>query len=302
MGTQFWWFYDAMIVAITLVTVFLSARSGFMKSMLSVVGYVISLIVSFSLCGVISSGVYNTAIRQGDMNNIREDLSHFDLKFETTSYINTLGYNVTVDNKNLSEIFTGDGDIYDELYNYLNNVNGRVVDDKESFDKKINEGFAIMMRDFLTDTHSDYIGSSAYDKCISDPDKVKRAVYLIETDSMEPEAATYTDSAKYIEDNFAADAYKDAIKVLSFIILTAVLLLLIFSIIRKSGSGNMGEITDRILGGAMGILSSAAIIVILSVVVKAVIMFSGNEMMLFNTDTIEKTFVFRHIYRLISGL
>ena len=46
MGSQFWWFYDILAVALALFIIYLNAKRGFKKNFLIIIGYVLSAVVT----------------------------------------------------------------------------------------------------------------------------------------------------------------------------------------------------------------------------------------------------------------
>lgn len=302
MGTQFWWFFDVALAAIVLVMIFLGAKRGFSKTITVLIGFIVSIVVGTAASGSVSDFFYESAVKQGNIKHIEEGLSKNDVVQKTKSYIEGLGYNVKVNESKLKEIFSKGGDVRDPLYTYLNNINGRTVDEREAFYVKITEGFAEIMDAILSENVSDYVGETTADQIISKPAEFGDTLKAIVTEDNE-ETGVHNEAAAYIEEHYASAGSKEMIKLMTNVIICLVLVILSLMIVHKyNGNGTNGysmELADRIIGAVTGIAVGAATIFILTIAVRLLVIFGSNEMLLFNSETIDKTFVFKHIYNLI---
>ncbi len=64
----------------------------------------------------------------------------------------------------------------------------------------------------------------------------------------------------------------------------------------------LGDIADHAVGGFLGIIEGAAILLMLAALVRALVIMGSDEMMIFNSDAVNKTFLFKHIYNLVLKL
>ena len=72
MGTQFFWFFDIVLVAIAVGTIVKAARKGFVASIVGFVAIFVSFIIAFPLSDTISAAVYDNIIEDAlvtEMNN-----------------------------------------------------------------------------------------------------------------------------------------------------------------------------------------------------------------------------------------
>ena len=74
MGTQLWWLYDVVAVAIFLVCIYLSGRKGIFKSLITAVGCILSVFISVSISGTIADRLYKTTVRDGNINKLEKTL------------------------------------------------------------------------------------------------------------------------------------------------------------------------------------------------------------------------------------
>lgn len=290
------------LAAVVLVMIFLGAKRGFAKTITVLIGFIVSIVIGAVASGSVSGFIYENAVKQGNVNHIEEGLSKNDVVQKTKSYIEGLGYNVKVKESKLKEIFSKGGDVRDPLYTYLNNINGRTVDEREVFYQKITEGFADIMDSILSEKVSDYAGEVTADQILSKPAAFGDALKAIVTEDNE-ETETHKEAAAYIEEHYTGAASREMIKLMTSVIISLVMVIISLMVVHKyngSGTGGYsGELSDRIIGAATGIAVGAAVIYILTMAVRLLVIFGSDEMLLFNSDTIDKTFVFRHIYNFI---
>lgn len=167
-------------------------------------------------------------------------------------------------------------------------------------------GFAEIFDTILSNGLSKFAGEVAYKKITADSGKLAEMVTLIENDSRAVDETGYKASAEFIEKNFTADAYKEMMKTIALVVISVIALLLLLNIARKFNNGapenKMGDISDHIIGGFFGIIEGLSIVVLMTAVVRLMIIYGSNEMILFNKECIDKTFIFKHIYNLVTSL
>ena len=78
MGSQFWWFYDILAVALTLFIIYLNAKRGFKKNFLIIIGYVLSAVVTSVTSAMLAEPVYTGLIRESNLYAFDQVLSDYD--------------------------------------------------------------------------------------------------------------------------------------------------------------------------------------------------------------------------------
>lgn len=306
MGTQFWWFFDVFTAALLLVAVFIAGKKGFGKTLVFTIGCAASVLLAIALSGPIANFAYGSAIEHGNLKNLKEELSSSDLSADTKTFMEGMGYNIRVNDSRVSEIFLEGGDVVGSLYEYANNINGKVVDSEENFRKKMNEGLAGVVRSVFTDSHSAFAGEAVYDEVLADMSKLPQILTLIEEQANEPEVHDYTEASKLLEAEYCADVYKDMISLAAFAVISLIVLILVMNISGKmngdGGIGAVGDIADHIIGGVFGVLQAAVFMLVIAAAVRLVVTLGGSDMILFNEESINKTYVFKHIYNFTEML
>ena len=75
MGSQFFFIYDIVVVAILLSTIYISVKKGFVAVLAGLLATIIALIVALPLSNSVSSVVYNSIIEQKLKDTIDDNFS-----------------------------------------------------------------------------------------------------------------------------------------------------------------------------------------------------------------------------------
>lgn len=292
MGTAFWWAFDIGSVALILVSIYFSAKKGFSKTFPVLLGCILCILTAGPLSRASAEFVYKNSVRRSNISTIEKAVDDQELFQKVKSGLENMGYRIKTDTQQLEEVF-GKDDPITELYVYAGNINGKAVDTEENFRKKTAECFSSVTETLLTHELTQYEASKAAEIIKNDPESFCNVMSLLSNN--DDKAA-----AEYIEENFTSDASQDIIKIFCFIIIIFVIMLLARTaaqIIGKGASGSrIGEITETILSGIFGAAESFVVLTAAAAAVKALIIVSSDSMLLFNTETIDKTLLFKYIY------
>ena len=297
MGTQLWWLYDVVAVAIFLVCIYLSGRKGIFKSLITAVGCILSVFISVSISGTIADTLYKTTVRDGNINKLEKTLIDVDISSDMKNALEEMGYSVIVNTKRLDEILDSDKNLDEQLYKYMNNINGKVVDDEESFQKALNVCYASVMKKLISGDMSKYAVETASRKIIDGKTDFGSLIRQIK------DGDKRKDTAKIISDDYVADAYKNVIRLVVILISFALIFIITLLTVKAMTEGQMqteNSTGSYIAGGACGIITGAIIVFISAVIVKLCAIMGDNEMLFFGNEAIEKTYIFRYAYNFLK--
>lgn len=305
MGTQFWWFFDVVSVAVILIAVFLAGKKGFVKTSVMLLGCITALILGVSLSNVFAGSVYDTVIKQSNIKKLDKALTEVNMIQKTKVSIEGFGYNVKVNENELSKIFENGEDIIPELYKYVNNINGKKVDTEAGFNEKMTQSFADMTNTLVTDALGGNIGDASAEAVKGDMTSFAEMMRLIEAGS-DGEDVSYRKAAEFMEEKFTGKASSEIIKILAFTVV-ALLIIIIAGFIehRVNSNSEYGEtmaISYHVLGAIFGIVEGIIILFVIAAAIRTLADLGNSEMIMFNDDTIKKTYVFKYIYNFAEKL
>ncbi|MDE5620192.1 MAG: hypothetical protein K2I80_06700 [Ruminococcus sp.] len=293
MGVQLWWVYDILAVAVLLICIYLSGKKGVFKSVITSVGCIVGAVIAVSVSGAVSDSLYKTTVRDGNISKLEKTLIDTDISSYMGNALEGMGYNVVVSTKKLDEIFDSDKDVDEQLYKYMNNINGKVVDDEENFQKNLLECYAMVMKRLISDDVSKYAVETASRK-ITDGDVDFGSLIKQIKDSDQRK-----DVARIISDDYIADAYKNVIRLVAVTILFVIIFIITILTVKAVTAGQRETENSKgshIAGGICGIITGVVILFMTAVILRLYCIMGNNEMLFFGNEAVDKTYIFRYAY------
>lgn len=303
MGEQFWWFYDVAAVAVVLICVFISGRRGLTKALTSLVGGVLAFAIALTVSGNIASSLYRTTLRDSNVKKLAHSLEGKDLTEDMKAMLESFGYNIKVDYNKLDEILHTGDDLDENIYNYVNNINSKIVDSEEQFYEKLHEGYGDILKRYVGEELSEFAAATAEKKVIDKPEKMEGLTPLMNKyGDTSDEQITMVPVAKYIVTNFVCDAYIEFIRLITFIVLLVaviVIMRLVFNAFLDDDSAHQ-SIASHTIGGVVGVIYGAVYVVAVAAMIRLYVILGSNEMLFFNFKAIDKTYLFKYFYKFIT--
>lgn len=300
MGTQYSWFYDVIVAAIALVCIFIGSKKGVMKSVFAFVGIMIAVFLSYAISGTVSETISNGAVSDGNSKKLLKNVDTETFISDYTEYLEHMGYSIVVKEEKVEAIFQNKEENIDEaLAKYINNINGHPVDEKDALIEKIREGYAVIINDLVSKSLSKYAAETAAQQIRADSSGMQELLpMLMESDNLRP-------ATDFIAENYIAPAYYTITRLISFIVMFVfIALLLVFSVNAYFGRREVAAIgvTSHVAGGIFGLITSIFIIFAVAVSVRIWAITGNNEMLFFNNDSVDRSYVFKYFYDFASKM
>ncbi len=293
MGSQYWWFYEVIVGAIALVCIFIGSKKGMMKSLFAFVGVIISAFVSFALSETIAKSICGGPLIDSNGKKLVQNISGDSFVSEYKTYLENLGYSIRVDGGKLTEIFESDEPYETEIAEYINNINGHSVDKEEVLVEKIREGFAVYVTGVVGESLNKYDTETCGILVRADSESMQEVVPLI-MDSDET-----NDAAWYIAENYILPATKVLVRLVAYLVLFIIFAVIIIACVNSflgRHEQSMISMSSHIGGGVFGLFTAVFIVFAVAVGVRLGAITGDNEMLFFNNDVVDKTYVFRYFY------
>lgn len=284
----FYQFYDLLLIAVTAVIMYVSVRNGISKTFPLIIGCVLSIFTASQTSGTAAAFLYSKIFQKTNIQHIYDNISEMDFSRQYKVYIDSLGYSFTADSQKLEEIFRSGEDITEKSFQYFDSIQ-KDFDSEENFSQKFRTGYKqILFESLKSDMPSFVVESPDFSQ--KEFDESIKMMYNEDTML----------NAVYIEEHFTRKPAVSFMKKILFIFI-AIAVMFLVRIVNDRISRFIPHfgIVDHTLGIISGLTETAAAFIIISAAVKILIDAGNNEMILFNTDTIEKTRIFRHIYNII---
>ncbi|MDE5569289.1 MAG: hypothetical protein K2J47_08600 [Ruminococcus sp.] len=296
MGTEFWWFYDVIAAAVILVCIFLSGKKGFLKSTLTAVCCVVSIFIAFAVSGTLSQSLYKNTVRSSNIKKIEKNINSTVFTQKYAAYLENMGYFIKVNSEKLDTVFKSDKELDKALCDYVNNINSRKTEENEAvLIEKIHEGYAVVMSEIISQSLNKFAAETAANEIRNDSSGMKELIlFMLDKDSNHK-------AAVYIADKYTASAYSTIFSLTGFVVLYISLFLIIMAVINSFTSRSEGgtqSISSHISGGFMGIITGGIMVFAAAAVIRLWAIMGSNEMLFFNNDVIDGTFIFKYFYDL----
>ena len=295
MGSEFWWFYDVVAAAAVLICVFLAGKKGGAKAALGLGTSVLAVVISLAVSGSIATSLYKGTIRGSNIKKLEKSMEYDAFVEGMRSQMESFGYAINVDPEQLRKIFADAEDVDAALYKYANNINGRVVDTQEGFNENIHEAYGEVISNIISDNLSKYAAGMAKEKIAKKPSTINQLAPMMVAENSRR-------AAGYIADNYIADAYKSVIRLIALVLMMLLIMFIGYILIRSYTDGDHSTIVSHIVGGFLGIGIGGVFAFMIAVIIRLYVILGSNEMMFFNFEAIDKTYLFRHIYSLVLKL
>lgn len=286
-------------VAAVLVCLYLCGKKGIFKSAVTVVGCIVGLLLAVPLSSAVSESIYKTVIRDNNIKKLDKSLIDVEVSSYLGNALENMGYSVIVSTEKIDQILESDKDVDDQLYKYLNNINGKVVDNEVNFHTNLNECYSKVMEKLISADLTKYAVETAAMKIREGKTDFGSLLKMIKSGEQRNE------SAKIIADDYTADAYRNVIRLLVCVIMFVVIFI-ISLLTAKSLTGSQREVDEstgsHIAGSVCGIFTGVAVVFMMAVAVRLYVVMGSNEMLFFNNEAIDKTFIFRYAYDIASEL
>lgn len=301
MGSQFWWFYDILAVALTLFIIYLNAKRGFKKNFLIIIGYVLSVVVTSVTSAMLAEPVYTGLIRESNLYAFDQVLSDYDGTAVIQNALDKQEYGAKFDEKKIDIYLSpAKADFEDELYRYVNQTCDYTVTTPTEFRNILRGAFIESFGSLMAKQMPLYARLSLEDK-LADND----TLYVETMQHIYGETGSMRQITAYLEDTYVKD---DCIRIINSFLFVAIFccLMSLIAVLAKKLEPriyfNIYPVVDHIAGGLLGILEALMLLCLLCIFLRLLFVTASDTMLVLNEETILKSRLFRYIYQLSGKL
>ncbi len=285
MGTQFWWFYDVLLLCVVGGTLYAAITRGFNKEIFRLVGFAAAIILGVWGSGLFQNSVYESLFRESVTASIHDVLSDEEWQ------------------------------VFDNAAEALALSDAEAPQDAEAFHVEQarvgkcleNADSEVSYPDWFIKPVCDVIESaiSVHQKPHTEQhlselyanDTAGLYTLLDQINSKDTEAA-----AASLEQVLYRPSYLHIVRIAIFLLIQVIVL--IICVIISVMAGNLEQQMhirkgNHVLAIPIGLLETACLIINLTALIQLMILLSDGQMLLINTETIDKTILFKYIYHFI---
>lgn len=293
MGSQFWWFYDVIVVAVALVCIFIGSRKGVMKGVFGFVSVIIAAVLAYVISGAVGDTVSSGLVCESNAKKISESIDESTFMTKYINYLENMGYSVSIDESKLGAALDKGEGMEEAVVFYLNSVNGHSLDKKEVLLEKIHEGYGIILSDIVSKSLNEFAAVKTKEIISEKPEMMEELIPMLRDEEQLFQASLY------ISKNMAAPAYNIIGRLVSYLVIFAVIalgLLLGINAFFSHKEVDAIGVVSHVAGGIFGLFTAAGIVFAIAVWVRVSAITGNNEMLFFNNDVVEKSYLFKYFY------
>ncbi|MCM1314707.1 MAG: hypothetical protein NC205_01150 [Prevotella sp.] len=299
MKEEFWWLYDIIAVVAVVLCCWLSAKKGVFRGAIVLISCIIGVTMAVPVSAAVSESIYKTVVRDNNVKTLDKSLGEVEVASYLGKALENMGYNVLVNGGKLNDILDSDKDIDEQIYKYLNNINGKKVDNEENFRVNLYGAYAEAISDIFSKDISVYAMKTAENKICNGKTDAGNLLKMMR------DGENRRDIAEIIADDYINDAYITVIRLVACAVFFA-LVLVIGILTANSLSGSMRDVDlgtgAKIGGGICGLFTGVAVVFVIAVLAKLYVVMGSNQELFFDNNTIDKTYIFRYAYNIANKL
>lgn len=293
MGSQFWWFYDVIVVAVALVCIFIGSRKGVMKGVFGFVSVIIAAVLAYVISGAVGDTVSSGLVCESNAKKISESIDESTFMTKYINYLENMGYSVSIDENKLGAALDKGEEMEEAVVFYLNSVNGHSLDKKEVLLEKMHEGYGVILSDIVSKSLNEFAAVKTKEIISEKPEMMTELIPMLRDEEQIYQASLY------ISKNMAAPAYNIIGRLVSYLVIFAVIalgLLLGINAFFSHKEVDAIGVVSHVAGGIFGLFTAAGIVFAIAVWVRVSAITGNNEMLFFNNDVVEKSYLFKYFY------
>lgn len=334
MGTEFFWFYDVILAAILIGMMFIGAKNGFVRMVLSLCAFAASFVIALMISNGVSGWIYDsfiskpleqtistsindalgdnvvTQIGKIDMEKAKingKSIDSLELKADKAGKVTVNLGNVNLSNTGISKVdLTSFG--VDKNVDYSNIDLGSVQIYESDIEKY---GIENMI---LTEVLAQNIKNSEVADSVNEIiDKVGETVPAldlkgktiedIDSGTINSVVVSVVQSSgnpgKAVLDNVAKPIVLVPLRTIIFVVLFILVFIILSIVIKATSVINklplIGKL-NSLLGGVAGLLQGLVIVFIVVIIAHMAVELTNNTLIFLNDMTINKSFAFSKIY------
>lgn len=294
MGEKFALFFDIILIAVLVLFIYNGAKKGFVKTVLVIIGYFVALLGGLVVSNLLSPGIYDAFVRNKAEKVVEENIDNINIKSQIKASIKEQNIGIDITDEEISVIIDKGGDFAKNFSEYAKSKGSQLSD--STLESKFNNVFT---KNTVLKSIKDKIPENLYsevEKYLNNSKtSISDVITALNNPSKEEGAKELTE---LVVKPFAIKVIKIIIFIITFILLMFVVKFLSSVITKTFKLVPLVGPLNTFLGGLLGFIQGAIIVFITALIIKVLISLTNNEIMLFNTPTIEETYIFKYIYNI----
>lgn len=291
MASNLFWFYDVLIIGIALIYLYVGAKRGLMRSVVLVVLTVVSIGISWLACEIAAPVIYNGFMKEPILNSLNDSSLKTDPVAVVSGAVSAGGYGVEMTDPEVEGVISQSGDFFANIAGEIKN-NGASENTsaiESGMEKSVTDS---MLRALVGDIVSPTVLTEILESVSGAENNVRSVVSVFLSGDR---SAT----AEAVESHIVAPAVKLVLKGIIWVVMMFILMIVSRNIANAFRGLNAVPIIgpiNSLLGGLLGLAEGIVLIYVISQLVRLVCYFTGGSLMFLNTETVQATYIFKHLF------
>lgn len=294
MGSQFWWFFDALVIACVLFVIFTNAKQGFRKNFIMMIGYAVCALIASGTSILLAEPIYQYSVRESNVEAFTSAIKEYDATEEIIACVGEASHTQDLEAVKINSYLTPAYSTFDQdIYNYVNKRCGYVVSTPSEFRSLLRENFIEVFGGKMSKHLPSYASEAMENTIREEPD-----VYLEVMQAMYGEN-TVEQAAEYLEDVLVKNTCLNITAMFLFLGTFLVLMSFVAMFSKKMEDQiyfNIHTSVDHIAGAFMGLVEAFVMLAFVAIFLKLIFTATTTDLMVLNEETIEKTRLFRYFF------
>ena len=301
MMTEFWWFFDALVLLIVGGIVISNAKKGLTKVFIICIGYLVATIVATFCSGAAADALYEVTARPSNIDSIQEINASFDVAQCFMDAIDERNYGAILSKQSIEDMLAAPNTVkFDSnLLSYVNRLTGYEVCSQVEFKQILTDAFIEDYGGALSEKLPSYVPANLKQQMSENPALINTLLEKFYQPDVVSDDSVEEENAEFVEDHFGAEPSTECFRIFIYIIFFSVVMMIAgitSSAMKYRLFFNVRSGTEHFLGAMLGFIEAAAILIILTMLVRLCILIGGGEFLIFNDDVIQKSHIYKIIY------
>ena len=289
MASNLFWFYDAFAVGILLIALYCGAKRGLMRSVVLIALLMASVVLSWIVSTVGAPVIYENFIQDRVITALNDASLKTDPLSVVSSAVKNGGYGVEMTDNEIEGVITQTGDFFQNIASEIksNGASESEASIGNGVEDTVTES---MLRALVGDVVSPNTLREILESVSGAENSVRSTVDVFLNGDR-------TATAAAVERSLVAPAVKFLLKGIIWVVAMMILTLLSKTIANAFKGVNKVPIigpVNSLLGAALGLAEGALTVYIIAQIVKLVMYLTENSLMFLNSDTVDRTYAFKH--------
>lgn len=291
MAANLYWFYDAFIVGILLITLYCGAKRGLMRSVVLILLMVASVALSWIISTVAAPIIYENLIQDSVVRALNESSAKTDPVVLVSNAVSTGGYGVEMTDAEVEDVISQSGNIFANIASEIkSNGAGESASSIEiGVEESVTES---MLKALIGDVVSPSTLREVLESVSGAENSLRHTVDIFLSD--DPEA-----TASAVENELIAPVIKLLLKGIIWVVAMMILTLLARTVSGAFQALNRIPIigpVNSVLGAALGLAEGILTVYVVSQLVRLVCYLTSNTLMFLNVTTVDQTYLFKWLF------